>query len=124
MHKTRKQAYDLANEEDGGKDMDLEMNKQPIALRTQIAQETFTVNVDTDAIVPDSKPDIAEILETDAVCTVSGSEVQTARIVVYGTVDFHVLYRSEDARVCAMMVQATFTDVQDIAGAAAGQTPK
>lgn len=49
-----------------------------------------------DIIVPDTKPDIARILQVSARARITGSETQNDRVIISGTVNFNILYLADN----------------------------
>ena len=49
-----------------------------------------------DIIVPDTKPDIARILQISARAKITSSETQNDRIIISGTVNFNILYLADN----------------------------
>lgn len=74
---------------------------------------------ESDAIVPQTKPDIGKILQVDTHPCIISSEVKTDRVVINGKVEFNILYLPEKGNGCikSMSCFAEFSDVKDISGA-------
>ena len=89
----------------------MDMKKSDIVLNKTAVETGSSVVVECDIIVPDVKPDLLKILQTDAVVTLNKTEVTDGGYNVGGRVDFTVLYVPESAKgVCALVSSADFTD--------------
>lgn len=102
--------------------MDIEIKKEIAKIRTRTKCKSFTVGAETDLIVPEARPDIGRVLQVDAFPKINGNEVQTDRILVYGKVDFRVMYMPEktDEGIKTLYASASFTDVSDMQGMTPG----
>lgn len=89
----------------------MDMKKRDIVLNKTAAETSSSVVVECDIIVPDVKPDLLKILQTDAVVVLNKKEVTDGGYSIGGRVDFTVLYVPESAKgVCSLSASADFTD--------------
>lgn len=97
--------------------MEAEISKKVIS--TSYPSSEFNVEVlsEGDAIVPDSKPDISEILLTDGRCSADKIELQKGRVIFTGTAQFTVLYRPEGGEgVKSLAAKFPFNHIQEANG--------
>lgn len=76
--------------------MEAEINKKIMSTAYPSADFTAEVLSEGDAIVPDTKPDISEILMCEGRCSADKVEIQKGRVIFTGTASFTVLYRPEN----------------------------
>ena len=76
--------------------MSLELVGEPIRINRTIGEDSTQTIVENDIIVPDTKPDIANILLLDGDAWVSGTDTAADRVLVSGSVRYKILYISED----------------------------
>ena len=67
-----------------------------ININKKIASNTKNIEVTGDIIVPDIKPDIVSIVNTNASCYIFKQEVSTGRIRVEGNIDAYVVYLADN----------------------------
>ncbi len=92
----------------------MDMKKSDIVLNKTAAETGSSVVVECDIIVPDVKPDLLKILQTDAVVSLNKKEVTDGGYNVGGRVNFTVLYVPESAKgVCSLSASADFTDSEN-----------
>lgn len=70
----------------------MELLRKNIKTHQIAARGNFEAGVETDIIVPDIKPDIVKILQSDAFVLVSEKEVSDGQVYVSGRVFFTILY--------------------------------
>lgn len=100
--------------------MEVTLQKESLALREILGRRQNEVMVESDIIVPDTKPDIGKILQTDGRAHVTSCQVQGDRILLSGLADFCILYVPEGgdgAMLESMEVQLPFKDVYTDAAA-------
>ena len=95
----------------------MDLKKEMLCYTEQIGRGKAKTVAETDVIVPDTKPDAEKILNTDSVFKISGYEVQSGRVLVYGAVKFAVLYASKEGEVKCVEANTSFTDVLEVKGA-------
>ncbi len=96
----------------------MDANKEMMCFSERIGVNKGRTIVETDVIVPDTKPDVSKVLQVDASPILNGSEIQNDRILVYGIVNFNIIYVSEENEVKAVTAKSTFNDIIDLPGAA------
>ena len=74
----------------------MEIKKGNINLREQIAKSLTNVLVEGDMVIPDTMPDMAEILTADAKVSLHADECAGGMLTVKGDVFFNVLYTAEN----------------------------
>ncbi len=96
----------------------MEIIKEKIFWTEKVANKTFTVDTDSDVIVPDTKPDIKKILQVDAFAKMTSSEIQSDRVLVNGNVNFNIIYSADDGTDALHSIKTTtpFTDVVSLDG--------
>ncbi len=74
--------------------MEVAMNlvKEPIKLDRMVGAENLQTMVEEDVLVPDSKPDIGEVLSVQANINITAKEIVGNKLAVEGVVNFKVLY--------------------------------
>ncbi len=100
--------------------MEITLQKESLTLREVLGRRQNEVMVESDIIVPDTKPDIGKILQTDGRAHVTSCQVQGDRILISGLADFCILYVPEGgdgAMLESMEVQLPFKDVYTDAAA-------
>ncbi len=93
-----------------------ELSKQDICIGERALPVFSQAYCEGDIIVPDSKPDMAQILQTSANVVVSGKRCGADRISVDGHCDITVLYLSEHGSICAVNTVQTFSHTADAKG--------
>jgi hypothetical protein len=81
----------------GGMFMMHELMKEKIMLDVKAGRETMQVLLEGDVIVPDIKPDMALILQTDAKVNINSAETTLDRINFLGKLDIQVLYLARES---------------------------
>lgn len=76
--------------------MKIELESKEIKVSTCLYKDSSQKIIEGDVIVPDVKPDVVLILHTDGKVKINSKEVHKDVVVVRGTVDFKVLYMSDD----------------------------
>ena len=100
--------------------MDTEIKKKDIYYIGHIASAKANISVDGDVIVPDVNPDAVCILSLNAQPKVTGRELQNDRILIYGSMDYKIIYSTEENITESIKCTSSFTDVIDLPGAAPG----
>lgn len=105
--------------------MALETMKQTIEVEALIGAQYSQVLIRAEALVPGAGREAIEPLMAEANVSVSGTDVQTDRVVLDGTVYCQAVYRQgEEATLRALTAQATLSQVADISGAVPGMTSR
>jgi len=82
------------------------------------------VIVEGEILLPEIKPDVIKVLQTDADVFITNVEVLNDRVVVQGEVDFRVIYLSNDQlkKISFVSSSAEFSKVFDMLGVRPGMT--
>lgn len=81
-----------------------------ININKKIASNTKNIEVTGDIIVPDIKPDIVSIVNTNATCYIFKMEVSTGRIRVEGNIDAYVVYLADNGENRSIGTTLTFLE--------------
>ena len=76
--------------------MSVGLVKENLKLDRMVGSENVHANVESGIVVPDSKPDIHNILSTEGNVDITDKEILQGKVVVDGTVNYKVLYTSND----------------------------
>ena len=96
----------------------IEIIKKELALDKSIGNEIFQILLEDDIIVPDIKPDMSVILQTDAVIAIDKVETAIDRINLSGKINIQVLYlaRGGDKPVQSISVTHNVEDFINMEG--------
>jgi len=100
--------------------MDTEIKREDIYYNKHIVSSKADINVDCDIIVPDTLPDAEDILSVNSIPKITGRELQNDRILIYGSVDYRIIYNSEEKHPESISFTTSFTDVIDLPKALPG----
>ena len=100
----------------------MEIFKRDIESYKEIGNECVSIKVENDCIVPDVKPDVAEIVLATSSITEINARPYTDRIVLSGQVAYRVIYGSEEGGYDSMCVPADFTTTIWVQGATSEST--
>ncbi len=100
--------------------MDTEIKRKDIIYTTMVSNAKAVTNVECDVIVPDVNPDAGVIVSVNAQPKITGRELQNDRILIYGNVDYKIIYATEDNHNESIKHTAAFTDVIDLPKAVPG----
>ncbi|MBE7030555.1 MAG: DUF3794 domain-containing protein [Ruminococcaceae bacterium] len=75
--------------------MVIDLQREHIQWSEKLAGNVAEAVVDADIIVPDIKPDVADVLQVDATAFVGESYVQKDHVTVSGSVSYQILYLSD-----------------------------
>lgn len=100
--------------------MSFEFEKETLKIYEPLKAANVKAVVDTDIIVPDTKPDVLNILEVNAVPFIQEKYIQSDRISVSGIVDYNILYGGgeEKTEVKSIRYKAPFNEQIEIQGVA------
>ncbi len=98
--------------------MSFEFEKETLKIYEPLKAANVKTVVDTDIIVPDTKPDVLNILEVNAVPSILEKYIQNDRISVSGIVDYNILYGGgeEKTEVKSIRYKAPFNEQIEIQG--------
>ncbi len=94
--------------------MEITLQNEQLMLREMAAQKETELQVESDIIVPDQKPDIARILQMEGRARITSCQRQGDKVFINGLADYHLLYvpEGEDAAMLeSMEIQLPFKDV-------------
>ena len=89
------------------------MKKQLVKINRKVLSKEKEINLSLDFIVPDVKPDIVAILDTNASTYIYNEECNTGKIRLDGNVDSKVLYLSDSGETRSLSVGLDFSEVID-----------
>ena len=72
------------------------MEKEIITINKKTASNTKIAQVSGDIIVPDIKPDIVSIVNTNGIAYIYKEEISTGRIRIEGNIDTYVVYLADN----------------------------
>jgi len=79
--------------------MSFELETENIKIYEPIKAANVKAVVDTDIIVPDSKPDVLNILQVNALSSIREKHIQKDKLCVSGNIDYTILYSGGDEEV-------------------------
>lgn len=94
----------------------IELNKQEVCVGEQSIVAFSQAYCEGDIIVPDTKPDIAKVLQVSANVVISNKHCAYDRVSVEGRCDVFILYISEHNTVCSINTVQNFSHVIDAKG--------
>ena len=98
--------------------MSFELETESIRIYEPLKAANVKAVIDTDIIVPDTKPDVLNILQVNALSSISEKYIQKDSISVSGFIDYTVLYSGGDdtIEVKSIRYKAPFTQQIDAVG--------
>lgn len=104
--------------------MSLEIMREDIRVMGVIGEDSSQSVLENDIIVPDSKPDVSNLLLVDGDIFVDRSEVMQDKVLVYGTIRYKILYVPEEGRgdVGSITANVGFSHSLDIPDARPGMS--
>ena len=88
------------------------MEKNVVVINKKTASNTKIIEINGDIIVPDIKPDIVNIINTNAIPYIYKEEVSSGRVRVDGNVDTCIVYLADNGE--NRSIQTTLTFVESI----------
>ena len=97
----------------------MELNKTQLCLKNSVASGSAQAMSAGEVIVPDSKPDILKVLQTDAETVITEKAVENGKLMISGRVIYNILYIPEGAgeRIKSIRTTADFRQAVSCAGA-------
>ncbi|MBR2902691.1 MAG: LysM peptidoglycan-binding domain-containing protein [Clostridia bacterium] len=95
----------------------MEIIKETFNSYREIGRETLQAKVENDCIVPDVKPDVAEIVLATSSVTQMNARPYTDRVVISGQITYRVIYADENGGYDSMAVPGDFTTTVWVQGA-------
>ena len=93
--------------------MEIKLNKASVSYYSKVLDIEFSIEETAENIVPDTLPDVAEIVDADGMAILRGKDISEGRISVNGMVFGYILYRAEDGQLRRMPVQLPFSAYWD-----------
>ena len=93
--------------------MEIKLNKASVSYYSKVLDIEFSKEETAENIVPDTLPDVAEIVDADGMAILRGKDISEGRISVNGMVFGYILYRAEDGQLRRMPVQLPFSAYWD-----------
>lgn len=92
------------------------MNCENIVMNKTICDSVFEAKVGTDIIVPDSQPDVLEVICAQVFSSVGESYISKDKITVSGYLNCNVIYRSDEEtpRVCSINYKLPYSQQFDV----------
>ncbi len=94
--------------------MAIETAKDSLVLNQIISQRRDTFMVENDCIVPDSKPDILNVVSNSGIVCIYKKEIQDGKIKIDGTVNTYIMYLADtqdETRIRSLNTNLDFTQV-------------
>ena len=79
--------------------MSFELETESITICEPIKTANVKAVIDTDIIVPDTKPDVLNILQVNALSSITEKNIQKDSVSVRGYVDYCVLYSAGEENI-------------------------
>jgi len=89
--------------------MEIKLNKDSVSYYSKVLCIEFSQEETAENIVPDTLPDIATVVDADAMAVLRGKDISDGRLTVNGMVFGYILYRSEEGELRRMPVQLPFS---------------
>ena len=89
------------------------MEKQLVKINRKVLNKEKEISLSLDFIVPDVKPDIVAILDTNANTYIYKEEISNERIRIDGNIDSRILYLSDSGETRSLSVMMDFSEIID-----------
>jgi len=95
------------------KRMQVEAKKNNLCVNQLLEEKTQTVMIETDCIIPDSKPDILSVMSTNGTVCMYKKEMQEKKIKIEGSIDTYVMYvaDTQEGGIRGMNTNMDFSEV-------------
>ncbi len=87
--------------------MDINIKNESLSVCSGICRTKNNFSTECDVIVPDSKPDIAKVLQLSAYPKITGCETRSGRVIVSGTIKFNILYLADNEEKCVKSITSS-----------------
>ncbi len=106
--------------------MSLELVKESIKVNQIVGEDSTQAVIESDIIVPDTKPDVARILLLDGDVHVNRLETVQDKVIVEGLIRYNIIYVSdeEEASIKSINTAVSFSENLNIAGTRQGMNCK
>ena len=86
------------------------MEKNIVVINKRVLGETKTIEVTGDIIVPDIKPDIVSIINTNGIGYVYKEDLNTGRVRLDGNLDTYIIYLADNGETRSIQNTLTFSE--------------
>lgn len=86
------------------------MEKNTVIINKKTASTTKILEINGDVIVPDIKPDIVNIINTNGIPYIYKEDISTGRVRLDGNIDTYVVYLSDSGETRSIQTTLTFSD--------------
>ncbi len=86
------------------------MEKNIVVINKRVLSETKTIEVTGDIIVPDIKPDIVSIINTNGIGYVYKEDLNTGRVRLDGNLDTYIIYLADNGETRSIQNTLTFSE--------------
>ena len=83
------------------------MERNTVTINRKTASNTKVVEVSGDIIVPDIKPDIVNIINTNGIAYIYKEDISTGRVRIDGNIDTYIVYLADNGE--TRSIQHTLT---------------
>lgn len=87
--------------------MDINIKNESLSVSSGICRTKNNFSTECDVIVPDSKPDIAKVLQLSAYPKITGCETRSGRVIVSGTIKYNILYLADNEEKCVKSITSS-----------------
>ena len=88
------------------------MEKNTVIINKKTASNTKVVEVSGDVIVPDIKPDIVNVINTNGMAYIYKEDISSGRIRIDGNIDAYVVYLADNGE--TRSIQTTLSMAENI----------
>lgn len=88
------------------------MEKNTVVINKKTATNTKIVEINGDVIVPDIKPDIVNIINTNGIAYIYKEDISTGRVRIDGNIDTHIVYLADNGE--TRSIQTTLSLAESI----------
>ena len=88
------------------------MERNTVTINRKTASNTKVVEVSGDIIVPDIKPDIVNIINTNGIAYIYKEDISTGRVRIDGNIDTYIVYLADNGE--TRSIQHTLTISENI----------
>ncbi len=91
----------------------MEAKKNTLCVSQLLEEKTQTLMIETDCIIPDSKPDILNVMSTNGTVCMYKKEIQDKKVKVEGSIDTYIMYipDAQEVGIRGMNTSIDFSEV-------------
>lgn len=93
--------------------MEFSLNSKVFEYMEAVHKNSFTHEVTTESIIPDSLPDAQRVIETDAMVYLRSKDAEDGRVTVSGVVDVSVIYADDEGCIKRTQLDLPFNGVDE-----------